>query len=95
MRLFQSKLFSDLIQWEIYLTLQVSDLVQAPIEVKAVLLADFEQELDHPSLEEANSTTLRRGCLDLVSKLEELLVSDHNVCEQIQVSQVMLPVALT
>ena len=58
-----------------------------------MLLANFEQELNNSALKEASLTsltltTLKRSCLDLVSKLEELLVSDHDVDEQIQVSQV-------
>lgn len=66
-RLFQPQLLGDLVQWEVDLAFQVPDLVQAPVEVEAVLLADLEQELDHPPLEEAGSTTLERGRLDLVS----------------------------
>ena len=67
MGLFQPKLLGDLVQREVDLALQVSDQVQAPVEVKAVLLADPEQELDYSAFEESRSTTLVRGRFNLVS----------------------------
>ena len=65
-RLFEAQFLRNLVQWEVNFALHVSDRVQAPVEVEAILLADPEQELDDSPLEKPSSTGLVRGCFYLV-----------------------------
>ena len=94
-RLFQTQFLGDLVQWQVDFALQVSDQIKAPVEVESVLLADLEQELDHSAFEITRSTTTLKRCrFDLVSQLEQLLVPNHDVDEQVQVSHVVLSAPL-
>lgn len=85
-RLLQSKFFGDLVQWQVYVTLQVADSLQALVEVEGVFLTDSEQEGDAAAGKVLSQR--RRHCLlDFLPQLKQFVVADHDINEEVQVGE--------
>ena len=86
-RFFQTKLFCNLVQWQIDFTFKLLYLIKAPVEIKTMCQTDLEEKLNNSTLQEVIVTSQVCRCLNFVSELQKLFISNHNIDENVQVCQ--------